>query len=200
MSKSRKTASAQKTKKTTKRGKKGKNMLDNKSLLADLDKVAEARKELEKMQKSALGTIKQTLKNLASLPGVEGFRWSQYVPGFNDGDACEFTLNDLEIRLSGETKQALNPSNEESEDEDEDDEENNDEDWVGVDNLDVKDIIAHQQIADMGVDPAVFLKSVNAIARSLYDIEDLLRSEWGENVQITVTKDGIETDEYDCGY
>lgn len=30
-------------------------------------------------------------------PKLLGFRWTQYTPYFNDGDSCEFEVNDLEI-------------------------------------------------------------------------------------------------------
>ena len=35
-------------------------------------------------------------------PEVEQIRWTQYIPGFNDGDPCLFSLGDVELKFVGE--------------------------------------------------------------------------------------------------
>lgn len=35
-------------------------------------------------------------------PGVRGLVWEQYTPYFNDGDACEFSLSDVRVILTGD--------------------------------------------------------------------------------------------------
>jgi hypothetical protein len=34
--------------------------------------------------------------------GVDAIRWRQYTPYFNDGDACEFSVNDPAVRFAGD--------------------------------------------------------------------------------------------------
>lgn len=37
-----------------------------------------------------------------AVPGVRGLVWEQYTPYFNDGDSCEFSLNDVRVILEGD--------------------------------------------------------------------------------------------------
>jgi hypothetical protein len=45
---------------------------------------------------------------ILAIPGVKKLRWSQYTPYFNDGEPCEFSLNEPTVKLSktafGKTK------------------------------------------------------------------------------------------------
>lgn len=38
---------------------------------------------------------------ILAIPRVEAIRWSQYTPYFADGDPCEFSVNDLELKVAG---------------------------------------------------------------------------------------------------
>jgi hypothetical protein len=33
-------------------------------------------------------------------PGIQGFRWTQYTPYFNDGDACNFSVHDVYFKVA----------------------------------------------------------------------------------------------------
>lgn len=46
------------------------------------------------------------LDTILDEPGVEAVKWTQYTPYFNDGDACEFGLNDPTVRLVGDDEEA----------------------------------------------------------------------------------------------
>lgn len=35
-----------------------------------------------------------------SIPGIYAARWRQYTPYFNDGEPCEFSVQDIEVKLS----------------------------------------------------------------------------------------------------
>lgn len=37
---------------------------------------------------------------LLAVEGVDSIRWKQYTPYFNDGEPCEFSIGEIEIRLS----------------------------------------------------------------------------------------------------
>lgn len=39
--------------------------------------------------------------DILAVPEVEAIRWRQYTPYFNDGDPCEFSVHDIEVKLIG---------------------------------------------------------------------------------------------------
>ena len=59
-----------------------------------------ARKE---MQAKSTGFIEAAVQNfLDECPEVESVSWTQYTPYFNDGDACEFSVNEVHYVLDGD--------------------------------------------------------------------------------------------------
>jgi hypothetical protein len=63
--------------------------------------------EMEKLRKAAQAQIKpalqEALKDLQNaVPDVEAVRWQQYTPYFNDGDTCEFSVHDPEVKFKGD--------------------------------------------------------------------------------------------------
>lgn len=104
-------------------------------------------------------------------PEARAARWNQYTPGFNDGDPCTFRVNDLEI-------QTKEPS---QEDQDEDFDEDS---FEGSYKLKGK------------------LKGdVEEIESAMHSNEDVLETVYGDNVQVTFTRDGkFKVEDYDCGY
>lgn len=40
------------------------------------------------------------------VPEVQSIRWQQYTPYFNDGDACEFSVNDPSYKFDGVDEEA----------------------------------------------------------------------------------------------
>lgn len=56
-------------------------------------------------------------------PTVEAIRWEQYTPYFNDGDACEFGVNDFVVKMA-------NPAEGSEEDEDDSDDDEDDDGFV----------------------------------------------------------------------
>lgn len=61
----------------------------------------EAEKQLAKAKREAMAPVKAALfaefkAALERAPEVAAYRWTQYTPYFNDGEPCEFRLNDLE--------------------------------------------------------------------------------------------------------
>lgn len=85
------------------------------------EKYQEFKKQYEEARKQLNGQATDAFKEFASdifakFPGLESFGWTQYTPYFNDGDACEFSVNaDYESGLY------INGSSEDYGDEDEDD-------------------------------------------------------------------------------
>jgi len=60
------------------------------------DKLIENQIELKKkFQAEAQSLFKDITKEFFDKnPGITAVRWTQYTPYFNDGDTCEFTVND----------------------------------------------------------------------------------------------------------
>lgn len=37
--------------------------------------------------------------DILAVPGVDSIRWRQYTPYFNDGEPCEFSVHDVQVKL-----------------------------------------------------------------------------------------------------
>jgi|GEM_PF-4470585 len=161
------------------------------------DAIEEASKVKKKAADDVVQALKEHIKNSEYIKGVS---WSQYVPGFNDGDVCEFTLNDVEVQLVDELDSKLFPKDENDKFEYEDDET----EFEGFHSLDsienaierTTDILNNSEIKP--IQKAV--KEINDFNSFLGDIEETLEQKWGANTRIIVTKKGITTEDYDCGY
>ena len=69
--------------------------MDLQELEKELAIIEEKKKQINKNFEDVLG---HTLKNIID-ENVLGIRWKQYIPSFNDGEPCLFTLSDLEFYL-----------------------------------------------------------------------------------------------------
>lgn len=165
--------------------------LIDKDLKARLAKIDDIREELKKAEKSATKDIMNLLKELmVNNPLIAGVRWTQYTPHFNDGEPCEFGVNDPEFKfnLGAPTKM---------EDEDEDD--NGNEGWYDDYSIDDEffekraDILNFEKIKEVKKG----LKDIETVFGKLRDMESQLETMFGDHMQITVTADGVETEEYD---
>lgn len=76
------------------------------SLLEDVQVLAKRhKKELKKFRKIfSDGILAEAEKVFAANPEAKYISWTQYIPGFNDGDTCEFTITDAEL---GDSKNAF---------------------------------------------------------------------------------------------
>lgn len=57
-----------------------------------IDEVSTLKKEYQDKSKEA---FKKVLKEYFADSETQAIVWGQYVPGFNDGDPCEFSLTDV---------------------------------------------------------------------------------------------------------
>lgn len=51
-------------------------------------------------QPATAAEFMEALDAILSIPGIYAARWNQYTPSFNDGEPCEFSVNEIAIRLS----------------------------------------------------------------------------------------------------
>ena len=66
-------------------------------LMKNFDTLNERIKAAHKeMQETSEGLIEEAAKRfLGNCPEVTGVHWTQYTPYFNDGDSCEFSVNEF---------------------------------------------------------------------------------------------------------
>lgn len=164
-------------------------------------------KEIEALKKTHIETSKKVFHGAVEAffkmyPEVEALQWSQYTPYFNDGDSCEFSVNDLNVLTSEEVEGLENGEIDRHELY-----ENNPfekpSDYVYRNAKD--EYYANQiktwddRVAKIGEDRIKELdegvKKFKKIFGSISD--DTMLSLFGDHVQITVTRKGIDVDEYD---
>jgi hypothetical protein len=163
----------------------------------ELDSLNKAKKELGD---KTLRILKELI-NKSDL--IDAVRWTQYTPYFNDGDTCEFGVNDIEFRFNEEIhnpSDKLNKSSKGKKDDDDEDEDDygDDENFVGTYSLDSflderKDVLNFKDI-----DQARKLcADIEYVHSTLTQMGDALKDMFGDHVQITVTRKGVETEEYE---
>lgn len=154
-----------------------------------IEATASLKKEYDKRVKTDAKEIVHMLKDLISdSDGIEAIRWSQYTPYFNDGDVCEFGVNDLEIKFD-QKKFPVTKDLEEDEEEEE-----FVQDWQFDKFFErQEDVINFKEVAALEKKVKVF----QDIHSELQNMEDGLKEAFGDHVTVTVTRKGIETESYD---
>lgn len=66
------------------------------------EKLSKVHAEIQKLGKEAFVEVYKPLFEKHS--NVESIRWTQYTPYFNDGESCEFGVNDIELYSSKDGK------------------------------------------------------------------------------------------------
>lgn len=169
----------------------------NTDLQERLKKIKTIREELSKAQESAAKDIMGMLKELMKAnPLLVGMRWHQYVPSFNDGDACEFSIAGPDFKFDESINGASLSKKADEDDEDYD----SDEGWV--DEYEVEDflkektdVLNFEKLADL----KVAVKSAEAVFAELSHMETELENMFGQGVQVIVTASGVETEDSDYG-
>lgn len=137
-----------------------------------IDKIKEAGEKLAAQKAALVEEAKTTLapalqEFIVSHPEIKAIRWRQYSPYFNDGYPCVFSLQGVEYQLA-------NKEYEEDSDSD---------DW---------EYVSHWKKDKTETDLAV-----ESIKDTLNLNEDILEAVFGDGVQVIVTKDGIDVEDYD---
>lgn len=133
--------------------------------------IVEAKK---KMADEGKKTIKNSLKEFFSaFPCIESIQWTQYTPYFNDGDACEFGVNNVQIKFvdgfvnTGESEGHIDPEYE-------------------LDELEIDGKLKNQ-----------LMKATSALDDNFDDMSEILKEAFGDHVEITVTKNEVTVESYD---
>lgn len=119
--------------------------------------------------------------------GVKAIKWQQFIPGFNDGDPCEFTIN--EVFFTSNEKIANLWINDDRADNLEDSEDHYpDADYVE----DWSFALGHGHLDGLTHDVDVPIGSS--------EFEYALRAEFGDDVTVVITPESTYKFDYDCGY
>jgi hypothetical protein len=163
------------------------------TLQTEFDKLIADQAELRKQfQDKAQGLFKNITKEFFEKnPGVTAFVWTQYTPYFNDGDTCEFGVNDVTFT------NAPDPENVQWE------EYEGEEEGVWTAN-NVKYVLEsdrsyYKEDADKiraagGVDPESCQLMSDAIGSS--EMSDVMLAMFGDHVKIIATREGFDVEDY----
>lgn len=185
-----------------------------KSTLIDqefLDRCKDFKKKQQEIAKLQKGLAEDVIDNLKTLiksaPLIEAVRWRQWVPGFNDGEPCLFTLDELAVKFDegmiaeygnqenvGKTMKVIESDDDEEEDE-------NSDEFIEAGDVDdfIKgkmDVLNHKEFGLLEKQ----VEAVYTLFSALEAMEGELQDRFGDNTEVTLTKDGLETEDYDCGY
>ena len=140
---------------------------------ANLTRLSDAMKAIKKeLKDKGTALVEESFADFfLKHPDVLEVRWTQYTPGWNDGDVCEFGVNDFYGIIQADLDSVVSA-------------ECSDEDlYCG----------GH----DGGPLSKAAEKDLYAIQR-LLDTDDFLQTMLGDPLKVKVTRSGVETEYYDC--
>ena len=109
------------------------------------------------------------------VPELQALSWKQYVPSFNDGEPCEFSLGELHFHFENDLT---------AEDDDIDDDES------GRSSYDIK----HDE--NLSEETKTFFTTFD---KEFNQLESVLERVFGVNQKIRISRDGtIAKEDYDC--
>lgn len=125
--------------------------------------------------------IKVTVKLFERHPKLESFGWNQYTPYFNDGDECVFSANYDYPEINGENADDMDFEKE-----------------LVTDYNGVKDSTGnYPKVKNPNFSPELAAAEKD-VKEFLSNVDDsVLRDLFGDHVEITVTVNGTEVDEYE---
>lgn len=137
--------------------------------------VAKGKAEISKIKEELSSKIKDSFHSIAKelfviYPDLKSFGWSQYTPYFNDGEPCEFRTNTGDVTINGFNS------------------------WDSYDEDEENEMV---NILDKAENDPYYQEIVDTIREFLsqFDNDDYYDL-FDDHVEVTVTADGIETQEY----
>lgn len=163
-------------------------------LQEQFDKLLEEQKELSKrFQEKAQELFKETTKEFFDKnPAITAVIWAQYTPYFNDGDTCEFGVNEPHFtNAEGEqmnyiSRWGVYEGDEEGVWSSESWALTSDSEWAKK---------ARSKMDMSGIDLASISKFSGMIQSS--EMEDVMEAMFGDHVRVVATRDGFDVDDHD---
>lgn len=183
----------------------------NTKLEAIITKVEELRKVMKGQGKEAVkGAFADFFQDH---PEAKAIVWTQYTPYFNDGDACVFRVNELELKANV-SKVAPDVAKLLGEDPETTDDDEDNEESYGYGEACLATMLGHlsseegswyQEYLD---DAGVERRDLTAEEQSLVDdfdglveaankLDEVFELVFGDHCQVTATRDGFDVTEYD---
>lgn len=154
-----------------------------KQRLSELDKTKRnISKKEDSLSKEVLKEMKKLMTNNPLLVGV---RWTQFTPHFNDGEPCVFDMYGPEIKFDESIvslgEDAYNQG--------------------FVDTYYLTEEFFEKRVDILNMDRIAALqkavKEVGKLYEHLYSMSRTMDAMFGDGYQVTITKDGVEAEEYD---
>lgn len=149
-------------------------------MIAALNAIGARRAELTKqLESEAVAILRPLLEGfLKDHPSIESLKWTQYTSYFNDGDECTFGVNEMYVRIVDSA----------------DDIGDYEDGYVSIPGSS-STYFDESDFAELG--------GTRELASILDDLESALQSNeeaclaaFGDHVEVIVTRDGIEVEEY----
>lgn len=164
------------------------------TLQSRFDTLIEEQRALKaKFQTEAQAMFKDTMKEFFDKnPGITALKWTQYTPYFNDGDPCEFRVND--VYYTNAPADELENVNAWGEYEGEDESV-----WVASN---IKHTLSskyyEEEAAKILAAGGVDEDSCNLIDKmiSSSEMEEIMEEMFGDHVQVTATREGFDITEH----
>lgn len=137
-------------------------------------KVEELNKHLKEEGKKALDAAFQDF--FTKYPEVEQLTFTAYTPWFNDGESCEYGVGELNAWGSGRPGGLT-------------------EDLPSVDSGDYP--YEGHSVWFMKDDACEFDQDIKILDKALDSLEDVVKMTLGDHIRVTVTRKGMEIDEYE---
>jgi hypothetical protein len=173
------------------------------------DKLEEAKAFMKAKGKEALEEA--FTEFFAKHPEATAVVWTQYAHYFNDGDPCEFSVNEAELKvdpsqMEPDVQSLLGVNDEENEEDYEDTDYQFGQGCVAailnslgdVDSTCTWDICAREgaKRRKLNATEKSLVDDFGQLSSALQSVEELLETVIGSDCLVRVTRDGIETEEY----
>ena len=148
-------------------------------LQTELDNFA---KQLSELQKQMSTLFQTSLKEICqeifqAYPELVAMQWNQYTPYFNDGDTCEFSVNDITILISKCGDGSCDKIEE------------------GTQLYEYDDTSLYEIEEYLGRDSK--FQSVVKFQKILCKNSDTLQDIFGDHCMVTITREGVTTVDYE---
>jgi hypothetical protein len=146
--------------------------------------------EISNLKKEAFNLSKEVFEDWCKTvfekhPKVESFGWNQYTPYFNDGDTCIFSANTDYININGEYADDAEWANEKIVT-----------NW-GTYNREKKVYEGRVEVPNENYDKELDVATSEIRNFLMTFDDDFFMNRFGDHSEITVSKEGIEVDDYD---
>jgi len=157
----------------------------NKETKERIERVQNLRKEYEKTIRKEFGAVLSglTVELFGDFPEVKGVVWTQYTPHFNDGDPCEFGINEPRVMLDQQFADACGACVY---------------DDYGDESFELStyNIRKKDGKSDLELKLLAMEEKLNEFQRFLNEFSMVVEETYGDGVKVTVTPNGVSVDDY----